>query len=338
LKEKTNGSYVDYKVAYNQNEFFLDQLFQIIEQKFQSEKYFHWKNMDLSNASSEFKNKALEIVKSITEETYVKDADLKEHVNLYQKVFQNNQEVVIVSHSQGNFYAQSALNFLGADGSLDVPINFLGVATPFKITADYVTLTSDGVINIIPGSPPANTSNTEGGWLKHQFVRDYLKGDNSGKTILKKLSAIVATKVGSSYGRENNPGYVHSSLSKVEKWVNSIENYYGYSTKSTSNKQVRRLKRAECLAISIFYKTANWYNAPCESRNLTALIDGAKSCYNENWRGSFLAPMARCSLPGTTAAMSPWSANYLDDNLAYGHPECAWSIEAPRSTCRPRNI
>jgi hypothetical protein len=125
-------------------------------------------------------------------------SDLQAQVNNYRKDLNNNVKVVVVAHSQGNFYANEAFGSLSASSN---QFSLVSVATPANNVlgkdAPYVTLDHD-IILLVPGSLPWDVSNdatstgvcspkTLGLYCSsdaHDFQDSYLFGSNSETMIL----------------------------------------------------------------------------------------------------------------------------------------------------------
>jgi|GEM_PF-1489543 len=120
------------------------------------------------------------------------------HIALYKRKILEGRKVVLVAHSQGNFYANRAWSQLTSTEQRSLGI--VSVGNPDSKVADgrpYTTLTNDIIIRPIPLALPANTSN--GGFTfadvtGHQFVDSYLAaGSNSRARILGHLQNAIET-------------------------------------------------------------------------------------------------------------------------------------------------
>ena len=99
-----------------------------------------------------------EKVGSIGLDSYLKDPTLKDHLNDYRKqLFDKGNKVVAVAHSQGNFYANKAFEYLhDPPDSLDPLVTrsfgVVAVATPSYFVPDnglWTTLTTDLLIGTV---------------------------------------------------------------------------------------------------------------------------------------------------------------------------------------------
>jgi hypothetical protein len=139
---------------------------------------------------------------------------LQEHVSLYRAALCRGQKVILVAHSQGNFFANAALE---SSEGLTPPeaagVTIISVANPDDHTArassltSPVTLVEDKVISLVPSAmraaysnPPTDASN--GDASKHQFVLSYLQEGydgsvprdgplNSRRAIKDRIAALV---------------------------------------------------------------------------------------------------------------------------------------------------
>jgi len=97
----------------------------------------------------EYKKKVVEKV----ENTYVTDSDLNGFVNLVLGRVNKGNKVVIVSHSQGNFYANQLWHHFQVNyNELLEHVSFVPVATPSNYTpkdVPYTTLTNDLIMGFV---------------------------------------------------------------------------------------------------------------------------------------------------------------------------------------------
>jgi hypothetical protein len=120
------------------------------------------------------------------------------HVLTYKREILEGRKVVLVAHSQGNFFANRAYMSLSSEERRSAGI--VSVANPDSAVADgrpYTTLTNDLVIAAIPGALPANTTNSANAdhdFLHHGLVESYLvAGTASRSRILGHLSNAIDT-------------------------------------------------------------------------------------------------------------------------------------------------
>ena len=180
---------VEYHTAYNQNEL-ATQFFEVAYQSFGATYGTLLGLLAGSRATPSWFDRWLgREVALIGEMDYVLDADLQSQVQTYRTLLDGGRKVVIVAHSQGNFYANRACRRIGSPS-----LGVVGVGTPASQVCDafqpYTTNRNDVVIaGFVRGSnwtvlPPTTDDALGGTALGHDFLRDYLYGDNSGPRII----------------------------------------------------------------------------------------------------------------------------------------------------------
>ena len=100
----------------------------------------------------------------------------QEILQLYRDTsLSNNNNVLLVAHSQGNLFANDAYSFLTDDEKKRFQVVGVGVPADHIATGnDYVTFTFDYVIQAVSGHLPANV-----GGFGHTFVNSYLDEANT---------------------------------------------------------------------------------------------------------------------------------------------------------------
>lgn len=126
--------------------------------------------------------------------------ELDQHVESYRRAIQSGQYVLVVSHSQGNFYVNEAKPVLSQRLSAEQMKRFAiyGVATPASsvggAAAPYLTNHRD-FISLVPGALPANfnlqsatgaSADKVGRVSAHLFNGTYLSDDFNVKPVLLK--------------------------------------------------------------------------------------------------------------------------------------------------------
>lgn len=126
--------------------------------------------------------------------------ELDQHVESYRRAIQSGQYVLVVSHSQGNFYVNEAKPVLSQRLSAEQMKRFAiyGVATPASsvggAAAPYLTNHRD-FISLVPGALPANfnlqsatgaSADKVGSVSAHLFNGTYLSDDFNVKPVLLK--------------------------------------------------------------------------------------------------------------------------------------------------------
>ena len=178
---------IRYKKSHNQSESWYLQILELSRQVESDIDSQMWKWLyNIEFAPDWFRDIATNALSSITEFEYVIDEDLAQHVDTFRTTISKNRRVVLVPHSQGNFYANNAYDAVNSPS-----MGIAAVATPAGRVAGngpYTTLTSDLIIqaSIILNLTrlPANTTNSNPGTSQgHDFVADYLYGIQSGRKI-----------------------------------------------------------------------------------------------------------------------------------------------------------
>lgn len=139
-----------------------------------------------------FQQAFLAYIAAIDAVDYVTDVDLNRMVGNYSELTEQGNRVLVVSHSQGNFYANQAHRLVDSSG-----ISIVSVATPASLVeggGGYVSLTGDDVVGVSIGSLPANVTNpSEGDAHNHGFVTSYLTGPNSRAAIVARFEDAART-------------------------------------------------------------------------------------------------------------------------------------------------
>ena len=164
-----------YNLAYNQNETGLTQLREVLLQ------WLH--GIDVANGKgllSYTKYKFRDYMRKYRQEILSDDRDLQRHVRKYRNFLKDDRYgIVLVAHSQGNFYANMSHDILSSElGDLSDKFRIVSVGTPDSRVAggdSHITNKNDFVISNIPNSLPGNTLRVPSSPLtfNHGFVRDY---------------------------------------------------------------------------------------------------------------------------------------------------------------------
>ena len=213
------GYRVRYKMSYNHNENPFDQVLEVARQKVLQDYslILLWLS-GIEQAPDWFQEALRDTVTLYNAFNYIFDGDLQRHVADYEKAINDCQKVLLVAHSQGNFYGNEAWREVYRRSLANLPLNQLkvmgmvSIATPasqlgsplanvgdLPAITGYVTLDNDLVINIIRsynfGPLPANLSNDNESedWKNHSFVDTYLAGDPSGDIIKNQVRAVAYT-------------------------------------------------------------------------------------------------------------------------------------------------
>lgn len=146
-----------------------------------------------------------EIADAIEYKIAIEDADVQEHVSSYLADLNEGNRIIILAHSQGNYYANLARNLTlekyrtqNAGLSADASISILSIASPATVVSggsSHVTLEEDFIINTLrrnsfsPENLPANVTNSnrhvleQEDWTGHGLKAHYLSGTESGQLI-----------------------------------------------------------------------------------------------------------------------------------------------------------
>lgn len=150
-----------------------------------SVKLYRWIS-GIEAAPDWFRQAYLNHISTVDERSYVNDGDLRAHVTRYRELTEQGNRVIVVSHSQGNFYSNQAYRLVGSPG-----MAVLAVATPANVVEGglvHVSLTGDAVVFVTPGALPPNVTNTDvAGWPNHSFIQRYIAGANSRLAIINRF-------------------------------------------------------------------------------------------------------------------------------------------------------
>ncbi len=127
----------------------------------------------------------------------ITDADLAVHLRIYQRLLtEEKRRMVIVSHSQGNFYSNQAFERL--DAAQRNKTRQVMVATPTSRVGDgsrrYTTYVNDVIMFLVRQIAPTLEANAGWGpmpdWLGHSFDRSYMRTDYGARRMI--LDDVVA--------------------------------------------------------------------------------------------------------------------------------------------------
>lgn len=134
----------------------------------------------------------------------VDDEDSIKHANLYRNSIANDKDVLLVSHSQGNFYANAAyekLSILDRDRFYNI-----AVATPAHTTPNgtFPWISMDGdFICWVPNSLSCYVSNNEPESQGHLFSK-YLSGKNTRNLFNQHVRDVIFATIPDGSGNEGN--------------------------------------------------------------------------------------------------------------------------------------
>ncbi len=166
------------KISYNQSQGFLDDLIESFEQIMDNE----WGWSEFSVYFSIFLEE-----KGIQEDWITHLEDLSKQVKNYQESIKFGHNVIVVAHSQGNYYTNEAYELL-ADW-MKPYFHMMGVATPADHVAGdgpYVLFENDFINLVVTGLSPNRTDTRHAGFpsvAAHDFYESYLKETTTRKDI-----------------------------------------------------------------------------------------------------------------------------------------------------------
>ncbi|MFA6408372.1 MAG: hypothetical protein WCW36_02825 [Candidatus Paceibacterota bacterium] len=223
---------LEFGVAYNHSYGYLSDLYESLKQKMSQdnvvESFWRW----LGNTQfvpQVVRDEALRIASAFDFSTQVGTNDLDIHLQTYRSSVLAGKTVVVVAHSQGNFFANAAYNVL-YNGVTPIPANSFGivsVANPASFVGGggpYTTALEDLVIAAVarvPGVVPPllpNVSNINSGavitdWLGHSITGEYLVDES--RTQPKIVADTEGMIVGLTAPPTSSPGIITATPSRV---------------------------------------------------------------------------------------------------------------------------
>jgi uncharacterized protein YfaP (DUF2135 family) len=129
------------------------------------------------------KEKLSSRAESIIESSSEGNENVQEHVVLYNNLLRQGNKVMLVSHSQGNFFGNIA--YAGLEDEYKEGFMITQVASPANYIAtdpsntSYTTITEDYVMGLVKQKLPANVNNfsileDRTDWTGHSFIDSYL--------------------------------------------------------------------------------------------------------------------------------------------------------------------
>jgi hypothetical protein len=199
-----NDGIVTFDTAYNQNEPAWEQLIEVYFQKKGDDLSAFWRMMNGNTSLPDWLKNSIgdatkdEIAAQNAAQPFTDDEDLARHLVGYRAALDSHAKLVLVSHSQGNFYANAAYAALATQKSdYGAATGVVGVASPASIVAGgngpYTTFSEDWVINAVrflyPSTLPANATigTTEVDNLGHGFQTEYLAAPEARATIARNI-------------------------------------------------------------------------------------------------------------------------------------------------------
>ena len=196
LPEEVTAEFV---LSYNYKEDQLTQALEVFAQRETEEwsNFFRWVR-DWSAAPDWFQSVMDELSEVSSTASWVNDEDVRRHVGVYFDAVMEGKKVLVVSHSQGNLYANAAYAQMSARGRAK-SFGIVGAATPASVVGGggpYTSLENDLVMNAVravyPSTLPANARNANVGTRSgHTFREDYLDGNVTGPQIMQHALAQI---------------------------------------------------------------------------------------------------------------------------------------------------
>jgi len=195
------GNLNEIRIAYNVDGESFEQAAQCVEQKYRAQFKAFWEWLsDLKLAPDAFRKFFAERIIAANRKFLESDAELQDHLREYAAHHEAGDVVLVIPHSQGNFYASAAQDLLLERYGSTFAMRRIPIASPQNEPVEgrpqgepYTTLFSDGVMNLIQNSMPPNVGNHPHGNFDHGFVEHYLNGNVSGPKILNDIPCVVST-------------------------------------------------------------------------------------------------------------------------------------------------
>ena len=197
----------DFGIAYNDNENWLTQLLEVYHQrKNESDEFWYWlRHMD--EAPQWFRDEYVQKVGRFNENMVRNDPDLQKHINKYLADLESGKKVVIVAHSQGNFYANNAYRWIRINyQKYKNSIGIVSVATPsnwvegggnYVLNDVYTNNPEDLIINLVrgvfPDTLPANVPPFHNSMIDHGFLETYFAPESYRARIVGQILQRIST-------------------------------------------------------------------------------------------------------------------------------------------------
>lgn len=209
---------LEFDIAYNKSYGFMSDLYESLKQRVVSDNYSvsFWRwigNIDV--LPDLVQNHIKDMVSTFDISEHYGQEDISNHISLYRTSVAEGKTVLVVSHSQGNLFANAAYQDL-YQSSNPIPsgsFGIVGVASPASFVAGdgpYTTLIEDAIIGAIAATSavvgtvtPLNPNITNigdgtesGDWKNHSFIDSYMVfGSRSEGQILNDILYEMSTLV-----------------------------------------------------------------------------------------------------------------------------------------------
>ncbi|WP_375753585.1 KTSC domain-containing protein [Vibrio sp. HN007] len=230
--------------SYNQSEVWYQQLVEVFAHKNIDNWSFFWQYLNGIIEAPDWFQEAIQDI-SANSHGVINDSDLAAYVGMYRKAIDECYRVLIVAHSQGNFYGNHAWSAIYSGLTKnELPqtkfksLGLLSVASPasyvgsylqqpndHKSITDYVTLTNDRIMVFVrlffPSTLLGNITNShdDPDFWHHNFIDSYLRGNHSGPRMTSAITEIIDELEPILLGRRE----VESSSLKSAGYSNSTE-------------------------------------------------------------------------------------------------------------------
>ncbi len=190
-----------FEVAYNNEVGYVADFLEVYEQYSTHKVSRFWAMLaGLELMPDSLKTKFLKVSEGITESSLSGNANIQEHVDKYNNLLRRGNKVMLVPHSQGNFFGNIA--YVGLEEKYKEGFLITQVASPANYIAtdptdtSYITIEEDKVMSVIWNKLPANVDNFPSvekiEWTGHSFIDSYLLDKSpSLYRIMFKLSANI---------------------------------------------------------------------------------------------------------------------------------------------------
>ena len=145
------------------------------------------------------------IISHIREDELKTNPNLQAFVKEYLEKIKQGYKILLVAHSQGNFFANDAYEAIVKDypGYSD-SIKIISIGTPDSYVAgdgEYVSLKGDIISKLVPKAKPGYIENEEEGANGHGWIDGYMGGNNTRNKIFR----MIYDSIESFYEIDENP-------------------------------------------------------------------------------------------------------------------------------------
>jgi|CXWL01.1.fsa_nt_gi hypothetical protein len=206
---------LEFALAYNQSYGVLSDLYESLKQRLGTDNavtsFWRWLG-GLDVLPDAVRQEFFRVATSFDFSTRVGTADLSNHLAMYRAKTLAGKKVLVVSHSQGNFFANAAYETLygGSSPLRTRSFGIVSVANPSSFVGGngpYTTLIEDGVIAairlatplvVLPPLPPNITNILSDArasdWKGHSFIDEYMAAGS--RSVAKIMPDVIATMNG----------------------------------------------------------------------------------------------------------------------------------------------